>query len=565
MKAFVWKAPATQPPQGAHLMSDTATSQQSAAQVEQLDPRTLLVDANVRLDIRLDPAFVASIKDLGVLEPIVAVRTAEGAIRVRLGHRRTLAAIEAGRLTVPVVVVADEGTGAAAQIERIIGQYHENTWRTGLTRAEEIAVVATLADLGVTAAQTAKRTKMGRAKVDAARTIAGSELARSAVVRYEFLTLDQAAALAEFEGDAEGLAMLVRAAKDSPGQFDHVAAQLRANRAEREAKAVFTAELDALGIAVYGDRPYVPWTLALENLRDSAGNEITPEAHASCPGRAVTIAYDWAWAPGAEAAYRAAHGLAEDDDLADVEFDTDEAAREAGFTPRWQVGRYLCTDPEQHGHTNVHGTPRETPTQAQRSAEDEAAEGARKSEARRRVIGRNKQWRAATEVRRKHLRDLLAAPRLPKALAGDGGPVARFRAEAIARNETKPEMSSFGHRVAADLLGLGGSAGDSERLILEAIASAAPGRVAVIELAMVLGAAENGCGGADGQDAETWRQAEDGWWARSSRRPQQVRYLAWLAENTGYGLSDIEAEVVASAPARPDDQAEAAQGDVATE
>ncbi len=76
-------------------MSDTTTAQQSAAQVEEADPRTLLVDAN----IRLNPAFVASIKDLGVLVPIVAVRTAKGAVRVRLDNRRTLGAIPPARST----------------------------------------------------------------------------------------------------------------------------------------------------------------------------------------------------------------------------------------------------------------------------------------------------------------------------------------------------------------------------------------------------------------------------------------------------------------------------------
>ena len=99
--------------------------------------------------------------------------------------------------------------------------------------------------------------------------------------------------------------------------------------------------------------------MALENLRDGDGNEITPEAHATCPGRAVTITYEWGWAPGAEAAYRAAHDLADEDD---IEFGDDEAAREAGYAPRWQVDRHLCTDPEQYGHTNVYGTARETPT-----------------------------------------------------------------------------------------------------------------------------------------------------------------------------------------------------------
>jgi ParB-like chromosome segregation protein Spo0J len=106
-----------------------------------------------RLDVRLDPAFVASIKDLGVLVPIVAVRTAEGAVRVRFGNRRTLRGIEAGRPTVPVPVIADEGTDSRAQVERIVAQYVENTQRSGLTQSEEVSVVATLLDLGLSAAQ----------------------------------------------------------------------------------------------------------------------------------------------------------------------------------------------------------------------------------------------------------------------------------------------------------------------------------------------------------------------------------------------------------------------------
>src|SRR5262249_47248192 len=201
--------------------------------------------------------------------------------------------------------------------------------------------------------------------------------------------------LAEFEGDEAALTALVQAAKDRPAQFGHVAAQLRATRAERDAKAAFTAGLEAQGIAIYGDRPPVPWTLALENLRDGDGNQITPEAHAACPGRAVTITYDWDWAPGAEAAYRAAHGLAGDDDLGDVEFTSDEEAREAGFVPGWRIGRHLCTDPGQYGHANVHGTPSGTPTHEQQTAEDEAAEAARKTEERRRVRRRNTEWRGA--------------------------------------------------------------------------------------------------------------------------------------------------------------------------
>jgi len=280
----------------------------------------------------------------------------------------------------------------------------------------------------------------------------------------------------------------------------------------------------------------VPWTLALENLRDGDGNEITPEAHVTCPGRAVTITYEWDWAPGAEAAYRAAHGLADDHDLADVEFGSDEEARQAGFVPGWQIGRHLCTDPQQHGHTNAHGTPTGTPTKEQQTAEDQAAEAARKTEERRRVRQRNTEWRAATQTRTAHLKELLGRKAPP---AG----ALKLIVGAMARGETQPQMSSFGHQTACELLGLAGNGvGAGYRaLLLAELARASEKRAQVIALAMVLGAAEHGTG-----DVHTWQSAEGRYWA-SYGVPLAARYLAWLAEHTDYGLSDIEAEVAAHA------------------
>jgi hypothetical protein len=234
----------------------------------------------------------------------------------------------------------------------------------------------------------------------------------------------------------------------------------------------------------------VPWTLALENLRDGDGNDISPEAHAICPGRAVTITYEWDWAPGAEAAYRAVHNLAGDDDLAGIEFGSDEEAREAGFVPGWRIGRYLCTDPEQYGHANVHCTPG-TPTQEQQTAEDEAAAAARQAEERRRVRQRNTAWRAATETRTSHL----------KAVLGRKAPTGRAEAdlEAMARGETQPQASSFGHQTACELLGLTGN-------------GAATGHRDLL-LAELARASDNGPGDRPGDGARR----------RRARRPRRAR------------------------------------------
>src|SRR5947209_7603263 len=119
------------------------TAETTTSTIESLDPSTLLVDNNVR-QTRLDADFKASIRDLGVLVPIVAVRTADGGVRVRFGHRRVAAAIEAGRDRVPVVVVADEATTDAGEVDRLVTQWAENEHRAGLTTAEQVNVIAQL-------------------------------------------------------------------------------------------------------------------------------------------------------------------------------------------------------------------------------------------------------------------------------------------------------------------------------------------------------------------------------------------------------------------------------------
>ncbi len=555
-------------------MSDTIAE---PITLEAFNPAELLMDANARSDAEatVDKAFVASLKahaatspkfpvygdrtqlaGCGNYVPITIVRRPDGQLRVRAGHRRNIGCMRAGARVLGFIA-GDEGDERADLRARLIEQWNENHHREAMTVHDDTALLLALFDEGeMTEAGIARATGLPRPHVAASLAVARSETAAKAADRWEFLTLDQAATLAEFEGDPEALTALVQAAKNSPGQFDHLVARLRAAQAEREAKAAFSAELEAQGIVIYDDRNRVPWTLALENLRDSDGSEISPEAHAPCPGRAVTITYDWGWAPGTEAAYRAAHGLADDDD---IEFgDDEEAAREAGWAPRWQIGRHLCTDPEQYSHTNVYGPARETPTQEQKSAEDQAAEAARQTEERRRVRRRNTEWRAATEVRTSHLKALLARKAPPLGAL-------KLIVEAMARGETQPLMSSFGHETACELLGLtgNGAAAGHRDLLLAELAPASEKRAQVIALAMVLGAAEHGV-----RDVHTWQNAEGCYWSAYGI-PAAARYLAWLADHTDYGLSSIEAEVAAHAAgtgvragAGPDeDEAEGDSGD----
>ena len=269
-------------------MSESATAQRQAVQVEYLDPKTLILDRNVRFDPRLDKDFIGSIKERGVLVPIVAVRTAEGGIKVRLGGRRTLGAIEAEQADVPVMVVADERTDDAGEIDRIIEQWSENHHREPMTELEDVSVVAQLLDLGLTAGQIQRRTRMRKRSVDAAVAIAGSELANAAQARYEFLSLEQAAALASFESDTEAVKLLVAAAQIGEVRFDHVLSRLRQERADQQAKDEARQALEAAGVTVVDD---IPWDYGLDYLTDAEGNDLTEENHRSCPGHAAMLAW----------------------------------------------------------------------------------------------------------------------------------------------------------------------------------------------------------------------------------------------------------------------------------
>lgn len=254
--------------------------------VEQIDPRTLLIDLNLPGRDKAGKDLAASIAALGVLEPIIGYRTASHEIRVRFGHRRTLAAIDAGLDTVPVLVVADEDSGTAADIDRVIGQYHENTYREDLTPAQESHVVAQLLDLGLTAGAIHKKTRMPKDKIQAARTVRDSAAASQAVASYG-MTLDQAAALAAFEDDSQATQLLLDAARKDAGSFWHQEQRLRDDRDSQQAIAAKRAELEESGITVTDVWP--GWEHGVGEWAEPDGTRLTNTAHQLCPGHAAFI------------------------------------------------------------------------------------------------------------------------------------------------------------------------------------------------------------------------------------------------------------------------------------
>jgi ParB family chromosome partitioning protein len=411
--------------------------------IEQVDPATLLVDGNIRTVAGLDKDFLASIRDLGVLVPIVAVRAEDGQLRVRYGQRRTLAAVEAGRAQVPVVVTGPEDADEAA---RIVTQWAENEHRAGLSTADKVAATEQLSLLGLTPTQIARRTHSPKGDVDKALAASKSKLATGAAQRYDFLTLDAAAAVAEFDDDPETVKALVASAKEGDGSFDHT---LQRARDDREAAAARQVALDALaaeGVPVV-DRPSYGETTArnLRELVDEDESELTPVKHAGCPGHAAYVASDWSGSVQTV---------------------------------------YVCTKWRDVGHRDRYG----------RSSGAAPMDDAAKEE-RRQVLANNKSWRSAEQVRRRFLTTLLSRKTAPKGTAiylavelGNG--IHEIR-RGMERN----------HALACELLGLDRS--KDRNAIATAAAAANDGRAQVIALGVVLGDIEEATG------VHTWRNPSE--------------------------------------------------------
>ncbi|MDQ3157307.1 MAG: ParB N-terminal domain-containing protein [Actinomycetota bacterium] len=434
-------------------------------ETKNLDPKTLLVDVNVRSDLALDTSFIASIKEHGVLVPIVAARTDDG-IRVRMGHRRTQAAVEARLETVPVVIVdSSDLEGDAADIGRILTQYAENHHRAGLTTGDEIDIHRQLAAFGLSANQIAGKTKTSKKHVEDALIVAESPTAQKALTDNQ-LTLEEAAVLAEFGDDEEAVSELILAAED--GDIDHVAQRLRDNR---EIERITTEEAERLtgqGFSVIEAPAYDSPSLSVNRLSAADGNKIDKDAHTSCPGHAVYI--------------RVRRNWNHDDDSA---WTIEEGA--------------VCTDPKGNGHTDQWGSSLRSDKKLAADMSDDEREEAKAE--RKRVIENNKGWDSGTEVRRAWVKTYLTRKTPSKA-----GTL--LIAQALVERDESIDKRWNG--TVHDLIEVKRAAYGRPTLA----ADASPARQQVIALATILGGSEDSMG------RHSWRAVTAG----------TARYLTFLKD-----------------------------------
>jgi ParB family chromosome partitioning protein len=340
------------------------TTTQSRGSIEYLDPTTLVIEANVRFAPEMDKddkELVESIKQVGVLEPVVARRDDTGTVTVRMGQRRTIAAREAGVASIPVFVT----DAADDTARRIIEQLAENDHRKALTGAEHVAAFQQLAFEGLSVASIAKQTRHTSKTVKDALAVADNVGASEAIAKHD-LTLDQAAALIEFEGDADTVNDLIEVATDSPEQFAHATQRARDEKRLATIRAAATADLIERGFIVldrepgYYDTDYTP----LRDLLTKDGEKVTEADIAEIDGRAGFVR---------------------------VYFTSEEATI-----------LYYLADPKAAGLHKDRGNAPSGPMTDEQKAE------------RKTLIANNKAWASAETVRREWLASFLSRKTLPK-------------------------------------------------------------------------------------------------------------------------------------------------------
>jgi ParB family chromosome partitioning protein len=367
-------------------VSPEATEQESTtmANTTEIEPTSrevapggLIISANVRTDTQVDKTFVSSIKQHGVLVPIIVEEFGDDLIVVD-GQRRTLAAIEAGLATVPVVVRPSQ----AGEADRIIQQLVINDHRAQVTDAEHTAAYGQLALIGISADQIARKTNLPKKRIELAVAVSQSTLAGKAMVDHE-LTLDQAAVVLEFEDQAADVVELTEAVKG--GQFDHVASQIRTRRRTEILLADARAALAKEGIPVWegeicghsdvkDQARRIDYLYADEKAQKNY-TTLNAKTHADCPFRAVSLDTGLRWKGNDREVY-----------VSKTDVCTD-----------WHAAGHLERSTSSSSGRPVAGTPEADAASAQRKL----------------TIANNKLWMPATEVRITFIKELLQRKEAP--------------------------------------------------------------------------------------------------------------------------------------------------------
>lgn len=260
-----------------------------------LDLGSLEVAPNVRVTVDLK-GLVDSIKQNGVLIPILVRLTVLDRYEVIEGQRRTLAAREAGLTVIPAVIldsVTDES-------DRIVTQIVANDEREAVSTWETAQALKQMHLMGTSISAIAKRTGKNKDLVKAALAVAGDADNAAIFDQDAQMDLVKAAQIAEFS-DHEDLTERLKASASDPDVFEHALARVTKEKAGREAVAAEQEKWRDRGYEILSDVPYDNpdyrslWDLSLT----AGGGAIDEKDHDQCPGRAVHIFQTYSGEPTA--------------------------------------------------------------------------------------------------------------------------------------------------------------------------------------------------------------------------------------------------------------------------
>ncbi|WP_087485526.1 ParB/RepB/Spo0J family partition protein [Brachybacterium massiliense] len=265
--------------------------------LEQLHPH----EQNPRIDAAQVEDLAESIREHGIEVPLVVVPPyddTEGGWVVIAGHRRLTAAHAVGLTEVPVLVRAD----LMSKQEQLAFMASENVHRDQLTPMEESRLVQDMLELGMTQAQVAKQTALGKQRVrDRVKLSKLAEDTGEKVHRGQ-VSIDDALVIAEYSDDPQIAQELE--AHAGTYHFDFITSRAKARREKQQRTDAAMKEAKKRGIRIAGEAAdFVGLAELIEigfttpTLEDAAAREVDGEEwgalvaseHSSCPGHAARV------------------------------------------------------------------------------------------------------------------------------------------------------------------------------------------------------------------------------------------------------------------------------------
>ncbi|GLI30389.1 MULTISPECIES: ParB/RepB/Spo0J family partition protein [Brachybacterium] len=256
-------------------------------------------EQNPRIDAAQVEDLTESIREHGIEVPLVAAPRDDSwtDFVVLGGHRRLTAAHALGLTEVPVQIRGDL-TDPKAQLAFIAT---ENILRDQLTAVEEARLVQDMLDLGMTQAEVAKQTALGKQRVKERAKLSKLADDTGDKVHRGQITVDDALVIAEYSDDPEAVEELERTA--GTYQFDWEVSAARRRREDRDRAATSRKEAKKRGLriaeAAVGLTDLVEagvWaTPAIEEAAKDGQTDpgewvsLLADEHADCPGHCGVI------------------------------------------------------------------------------------------------------------------------------------------------------------------------------------------------------------------------------------------------------------------------------------